>query len=106
MSALASLVRAYERMAERGEVPPFGYSQEKIGFVVPLYPDGTVAHQPIDLREGQGKKKVARLMAVPQPAKRTSGVEPNFLWDKTAYVLGVTAGEGKRTSREHDVFVA
>ena len=43
MSALASLVRAYDRMAERGEVPPFGYSQEKIGFVVSLYPDGTIA---------------------------------------------------------------
>jgi CRISPR-associated protein Csd1 len=105
MSALASLVRAYDRMAERGEVPPFGYSQEKIGFVVSLYPDGTIAHLPIDLREGQGKKKTPRLMAVPQPAKRTSGVEPNFLWDKTAYVLGVTAGEGKRTSREHEAFV-
>jgi CRISPR-associated protein Csd1 len=106
MSALASLVRAYDRMAERGEVPPYGYSQEKIGFVIPLNPDGTVAHAPIDLREGQGKKKTARLMAVPQPTKRTSGVEPNFLWDKTAYALGVTAGEGKRTYREHEAFIA
>ena len=24
-----------------------------------------------------------------------------FSWDKTAYVLGVTAGEGKRTAEEH-----
>lgn len=105
MSALASLVRAYDRMAERGEVPPYGYSQEKISFVIPLNSDGTVAHAPIDLRQGEGKKKSARLMAVPQPTKRTSGVEPNFLWDKSAYVLGVTAGEGKRTSREHEAFV-
>jgi CRISPR-associated protein Csd1 len=105
MSALASLVRAYDRMAERGEVPAYGYSQEKISFVIPLNPDGTVAHAPIDLREGEGKKKTARLMAVPQPTKRTSGVEPNFLWDKTAYALGITAGEGKRTSREHDAFI-
>jgi CRISPR-associated protein Csd1 len=105
MSALASLVRAHDRMAERGEVPPYGYSQEKISFVIPLNSDGTVAHAPIDLRQGEGKKKSARLMAVPQPTKRTSGVEPNFLWDKSAYVLGVTAGEGKRTSREHEAFV-
>ena len=27
------------------------------------------------------------------------------LWDKTAYVLGVTAGEGKRTAAEHNAFV-
>ncbi|MDO8399354.1 MAG: type I-C CRISPR-associated protein Cas8c/Csd1 [Bradyrhizobium sp.] len=106
MSALASLVRAYDRMAERGEVPPYGYSQEKIGFLIPLNLDGSVAHAPIDLREAEGKKKVARLVAVPQPTKRTFGIEPNFLWDKSAYVLGVTAGEGKRTSREHEAFVA
>jgi CRISPR-associated protein Csd1 len=105
MSPLASLVRAYDRMAERGEVPPYGYSQQKIGFVIPLNADGTVAHDPIDLREGEVKKKAARLVGVPQPTKRTSGVEPNFLWDKTAYVLGVTAGEGTRTSREHEAFV-
>src|SRR5258708_5650266 len=106
MSALASLVNAYDRMAARGQVPPFGYSQEKIGFLIPLNPDGTVAHEPIDLRQGEGKKKPTRLMAVPQPAKLTSGIGPNFLWDKTAYVLGVTATEGKRTSREHEAFVS
>jgi CRISPR-associated protein Csd1 len=43
LSALASLVRAYDRLFERGEVPAFGYSLEKIGFVVPLNPDGSPA---------------------------------------------------------------
>lgn len=105
MSALAALVRAYDRMAVHGEVPAFGYSQEKIAFLIPLSPDGTVAHDPIDLRQGEGKKKVAPLMAVPQPTKRTSGIAPNFLWDKTAYVLGVTTGEGKRTALEHQAFL-
>jgi CRISPR-associated protein Csd1 len=105
MSALAALVRAYDRMAARGEMPAFGYSQEKIGFLIPLHSDGTVAHDPIDMRQGEGKKKVAPLMAVPQPTKRTSGIAPNFLWDKTAYVLGVTAGEGKRTALEHKAFL-
>jgi CRISPR-associated protein Csd1 len=104
MSALASLVRAYERMADRGEVPPFGYSQEKIGFLIPLGDDGT-PHQPIDVRDGEGKKRTPRPMAVPQPVKRTSGIAPNFLWDKTAYALGVTAAEGKRTATEHAEFV-
>ncbi len=59
----------------------------------------------MDLRQSEGKKKINRLMAVPQPTKRTSGIEPNFLWDKSAYVLGVTAGDGKRTSREHEAFI-
>jgi CRISPR-associated protein Csd1 len=105
MSALAALVRAYDRLAERGEAPAFGYSAEKIGFLIPLNDDGTVAGAPIDLRVGEGKKKTPRLILAPQPTKRTSGVAPNFLWDKTSYALGVTAGEGRRTSEEHAAFV-
>ena len=104
MSALASLVRAYERMGNNAA--PFGYSTEKIGFLISLNADGSVAGKPIDLREGDGKKKTPKPMLVPQPTKRTSGVAPNFLWDKTSYVLGVTAGEGKRTAEEHAAFVA
>lgn len=105
MSILSSLTRAYDRLAERGEVPPFGYSSEKIGFVISLNEDGSPAGRPADLRQGKGKKLVAPLMQVPQPAKRTSAVAPNFLWDKTSYVLGVTAGEGKRLAEEHAAFV-
>jgi len=103
MSVLASLVGAYERLEKRGEVPPYGFSSEKIGFLIPLLEDGT-PRPPIDLREGEGKKKQARMMRVPQPVKRTSGVAPNTFWDKTSYVLGVTAGEGRRTAEEHAAF--
>jgi CRISPR-associated protein Csd1 len=106
MSALASLVHAYDRLAERGEAPVFGYSVEKIGFLISLNEDGTTMGPPIDLREGEGKKRIPHLIPVPQPTKRTSGIAPNFLWDKTSYVLGVTAAEGKRTNEEHVAFVA
>jgi CRISPR-associated protein Csd1 len=96
MSALASLVRAYDRMAVHGKVPAYGYSRERIGFLIPLHSDGTVAHEPIDLRQGEGKKKTAPLMAVPASFKRP-GVTPRpfFLWDNSAFALGVTASEGK-----------
>jgi CRISPR-associated protein Csd1 len=105
MSALASLARAYERMAKRGEVPPFGYSNERIGFLIPLEPDGTLAGPPIDLRDHKNRQ-IAPPMTVPQPKKRTVAVEPNFLWDKTSYALGVTAKESRRTAEEHAAFVA
>jgi len=82
-----------------------GSRRKKISWLIPLQADGTPAGAPVDLREGEGRKRSPRLMAVPQPTKRTSGVAPNFLWDKTAYVLGVTAGEGKRTAKEHAAFV-
>lgn len=101
MSILAALARAYERLPD---APPYGYWAEKVGFLISLNGDGSVAHV-IDLREGEGRKKAAALMYVPQGVKRTAGIAPNFLWDKTAYVLGVTAGEGKRTADEHAAFV-
>ncbi|CAM5576825.1 hypothetical protein ATER59S_05002 [Aquamicrobium terrae] len=100
MSILASLVRAYERLPE---APPFGYSVQNIGVIVGLNPDGSVAGV-TDWRVGEGRKRNPRPMLVPQPVKRTAGIAPNFLWDKTSYVLGVTAGEGKRTADEHAAF--
>jgi CRISPR-associated protein Csd1 len=101
MSILASLVRAYDRLPD---APPFGFSSEKIGFLIALNADGTPAGLPIDLRSDD-KKRVPRQMFVPRAIKRTAGIAPNFLWDKTSYVLGVTAGAGKRTADEHAAFV-
>ncbi|MBB3810661.1 type I-C CRISPR-associated protein Cas8c/Csd1 [Pseudochelatococcus contaminans] len=102
MSVLTSLVKAYDRLPD---APPYGFSAEKIGFLVSLNSDGSVAHV-IDLRAGSGRKRQPRQLLVPQPVKRTAGIAPNFLWDKTSYVLGITASEGKRTADEHAAFVA
>jgi CRISPR-associated protein Csd1 len=83
-------------MAAHNEVPAFGYSNEKIGFAISLNRDGTLAGSPTDLRAVDGKKKVPAQIAVPASFKRP-GVTPKafFLWDNTAFVLGVTASEGK-----------
>lgn len=104
MSILSPLVALYERLEKRDEVPPYGFSSEKIGFLISLREDGVPAGLPVDLREGEGKKKQARMMRVPQPVKRTSGAAANTFWDKTSYVLGVTAAEGKSTAKEHACF--
>ena len=101
MSILASLAKAYDRLPD---APPFGFSSEKIGFLISLNEDGSPASLPIDLRNDD-KKRTPRQMFVPQAIKRTSGVAANFLWDKTSYVLGVTAAAGKSPAREHAAFV-
>ncbi len=98
MSLLTSLARAYDRLPD---APPYGFSTEKIGMVISVQDDGSATV--IDLRGGE-KKRPPRMMMVPQAVKRTVGIAPNFLWDKTAYVLGLTAGEGKRTALEHQAF--
>jgi CRISPR-associated protein Csd1 len=100
MSILSSLVSAYDRMSD---APPFGYSSQSIGVIVGLGEDGSIASVTPSF-DGEGKKRKARTMPVPQPVKRTVAIAPNFLWDKTSYVLGVTAGEGKRTAEEHRAF--
>lgn len=101
MSLLEALTRAYDRLPD---APPFGFSSEKIGFCVVLNLDGSVA-EVVDLRDSE-KKRNPKTLFVPQAIKRTAGIAPNFLWDKTAYVLGVTAGPGKRIAEEHAAFRA
>lgn len=122
MTILSALNSLYARMAEAGEAPRRGYSTEKIGGEVVIDRDGTlVAINPKLVADG--KRMVAAQIAVPAAVKRSSGTAPNFLWDKTAYVLGVTAqkddkgkpilvdgrpvpAQERRTADEHAAFVA
>lgn len=103
MTVLQSLDRYYGRMAARGEAEPFGYSRESIGLAVVLSPHGELVGL-VDLNSYAGRKPAPQRMAVPRAVIRTSGVASNFLWDKTAYALGVTAGAGRRTAQEHAEF--
>ncbi|RWR14217.1 type I-C CRISPR-associated protein Cas8c/Csd1 [Paenirhodobacter populi] len=122
MTILSALAGLYERMAQAGDAPRRGYSTERIGGEVVIDRDGNlVAINPKLVAEG--KRTVAAPLAVPAAVKRSSGIAPNFLWDKTAYVLGVTAqkdekgkpvladgrpvaAQERRTADEHAAFVA
>lgn len=101
MSMLASLVRAYDRLPD---APPFGFSAEKIGFCVVLNDDGSVAAVE-DLR-GDDKKRSPQMLLVPQAVKRASNIAPNFLWDKSSYVLGIAGEDAKRVGDVHAAFRA
>ncbi|MGL6080830.1 type I-C CRISPR-associated protein Cas8c/Csd1 [Methyloversatilis discipulorum] len=103
---LQALIRYYQRMVEREAkgIAGYGYSPEKISYEIVLAPDGTVLAVN-DIRDTTGKKAQPRVLDVPQPEKRTVGIKSNFLWDKTSYVLGVSA-TSKRTDKEHEAFKA
>ncbi len=103
MTILESLERHYGRLVARGEADAPGYSRESIGFCIWFESDGTIA-EVSDLHDYSGKQPVARRMSVPRAVIRTSGISSNFLWDKTAYALGVTAPARKRTALEHAAF--
>lgn len=103
---LAALNDYYQRLLTQDDsgISPFGYSQEKISYEILLAPDGSVVDVN-DIRDTSGKKPIPRAMSVPQPEKRTVGIKSNFLWDKSSYVLGVSAA-GKRADKEHEAFVS
>ncbi|MDO5609599.1 MAG: type I-C CRISPR-associated protein Cas8c/Csd1 [Pseudomonadota bacterium] len=103
---LGALNDYYQRLLEdaKSGIALPGYSQEKVSFGIVLSAQGEVV-EVIDLREDGGKKKFPALLSVPQPEKRTAGVRSNFLWDKTSYVLGISASS-KRSEQEHAAFKA
>lgn len=103
---LAALNAYYQHLLDRHTegISPLGYSQEKISYEILLTPDGAVADVN-DIRDTSGKKPMPRSMSVPQPEKRTAGIKSNFLWDKTSYVLGVSASS-QRADQEHFAFKA
>ena len=70
---------------------PRGFQKKGSAFVISLNEDGTPAGKPIDLREGEGRKKTALPVDVPASFKRP-GTTPRafFLWDNSAYALGVS----------------
>jgi CRISPR-associated protein Csd1 len=101
MTVLQALDRYYHRLP--GVAAP-GWSPEKFGWCIVLNPDGEPVDRQ-DLHDLGGKKPRPKVYTVPAAVKRTVAIAPNFLWDKTAYVLGRTAGDGKRTAQEHAAFV-
>ena len=107
---LQSLDRYYDRLhAEKDssgkpKVPAYGFSEEKIGWIIVLSREGDW----IDLKPHltTDKKPQPKLMNVPRAEKRTSGIKSNFLWDKTAYTLGVSANPDKTAAKTQPFLLA
>ena len=95
---LSALNDYYHRLVERQDegIAPFGYSQEKISYALILSEGGELVDVQ-DIRDTSGKKPVPTLLTVPQPPKRAVNIAPCFLWDKSSYVLGITASEDPKS---------
>jgi len=104
---LTALTEYYQRLlanpdVESGlaRVPSFGFSEEKIGYILVLSKDGDVVDV-LNNMDTSGKKPVPKLTSVPQSCKRP-GTTPKafYLWDKTSYVLGIESNKDKATAKE------
>jgi CRISPR-associated protein Csd1 len=108
-SPLAALAALHDRLAAdpAWALAPDGYSPQKIAFAVVLSPEGKLV-QIRDLRRLEKKKLLPEILIVPGGAKSTgSGLNPGFLWDNPAYLLGYTADrDAKKVARARKSFAA
>ena len=101
MTILASLAGHYDRLAATGQAPRYGFSHEPISFCIVLSPCGDVVDI-ADIRDLAGKSPRPARPPVPRPVSRSVNIAPNFLWDKTAYALGVTRDSSTKALRLAD----
>lgn len=103
MSILHSLTGLYDRLESSGEAPSYGFSRENISYAIVLSPEGSLSDVH-DLRDMSARTPRPRRLEVPRAVKRTGQPAPNFLWDKTSFVLGAGTSESSRVLREHIAF--
>jgi len=110
---LTALNQYYDRLADQPDpdtgklqVPEFGFSNEKINYILVISKDGDIVDV-VPNTETIGNQTKAKSLFVPASFKRSgkytekafnSGKENAFfLWDKTAYSLGLDVSEDKNS---------
>lgn len=104
---LQALARYYEDLLSRGEIDAPGWTPAKISYALCLNEKGRLTQVVPTMEEvSKGKKTVLQPQVFPLPAavKRTVGIDSNFLWDTSTYLLGVDQ-KGK-PERSQDCFAA
>ena len=108
---LQALNRYYDILLEDEDVniAPFGYSAVNVSFALDLSEEGELLNVlPLFEQVQRGKKmvEVPRSMIVPAQVKRAANIAPNFLWDNTTYVLGISDKDEKKPKYSQDRFIA
>ncbi len=94
---LQALTKLYEDLAEQGKIAREGWNAVKISYLLEIDEDGTLLGIVPQFKEVvSGKKTLSVPMdkILPAAVKRSSGIASNFLWDNSAYMLGID-GKGK-----------
>ena len=100
---LQALTRYYEDLLSRGEIAAPGWAPAKISLALYINENGELTQIVPTMVEGtKGKKTVMQpqLMVLPAAVKRTVSIASNFLWDNSAYLLGMDQKGKPERSRE------
>ena len=106
MTLLQALVGQYDRLVQVGPALHYGYSSQGVSYAIVLSLGGEIVNV-MDIRDTTGKSPRPNRFWVPGPVNRSVNIAPNFMWDKTAYSLGLIrdedSGEPALSRRgEHD----
>ena len=94
---LQALTDYYQVLEQAGKIAAPGWKRSDISFVLCISDTGNL-EQIVSIRNQvpQGKRMVLRPqpMVLPAPAdgRTSTAVRPNFLWDKSDYLLGISKG--------------
>lgn len=109
---LPALVSLYDRLAAdpESEIAEPGFSRQQVSFVVVVSIDGTlvdIVDNRRNVTDAKGKSKVsqASLLVFGQAKPSGQGINPCFLWDNAAYMLGWKA-EDPKPERTRESFAA
>ena len=89
---LQALTRYYEDLLSRGEIAAPGWAPAKISLALYINENGELTQIVPTMDEvSKGKKTVfqPQLITLPAAVKRTVSIAANFLWDNSAYLLGI-----------------
>ncbi len=109
---LAKLVNYYHRLANETDkisgslkVPSYGFSEEKISYILVLNEQGELVDYQTNLTDD--KKPQPKLVSVPKVGGSSSNsIKPDFLWGNSQYVLGITNKVTKNSDRTQKMFEA
>lgn len=101
------LAHYYDEMLKRGAISAPGWGPASISYAICLDLDGNVLRLISTVQEvaiGNKTKIKPQIMTVPKKLRRTSDITANFLWDNSAYILGVGKdGEGDEEKAQKNI---
>ena len=100
---LQALTKLYEDLTEQGKIAREGWSAVKISYLLEVDEDGTLLGFVPQFKEVVSSKKTLSVpmdKILPAAVKRNANIKPNFLWDNSKYILGISGKDTPERIKE------